>query len=351
MKRILVWMAALMIASCGSSKKVTYVQPKVIKEKDGEIQVIPTKEVTKEVSKVITATKKNTKTNLSQTTLAYIETYAPLAMAEMQEYKIPASITLAQGILESGSGTSNLSKRSNNHFGIKCHRSWTGKRTYHDDDEKGECFRVYKYVATSYRDHSEFLVGRSRYLNLFRLKTDDYKGWAKGLKKAGYATDPKYPKKLITYIEKYNLDKYDEIVLKGRFEAKDQSKNKESLSDTQKIEVASQQAPKVIVAKKDIPRSGTHTVKSDDTLYAISRKYGLTVQELKALNGLVDNNIHKGDVLKLKTDAKREGYYTVKKKDTLFSIAKQYNVTVETLKSLNQLYSNHLSIGQELRIK
>lgn len=351
MKRILALLAALVIASCGSSKKVTESQPKVIKEKDGEIRVIPSKETTKEVSKVITETKKKTKTYLSKTTLAYIEKYAPLAMEEMQEYKIPASITLAQGILESGSGTSKLSSRSNNHFGIKCHREWTGKRTYHDDDKKGECFRVYKYVATSYRDHSEFLAGRSRYISLFRLKIDDYKGWAKGLKRAGYATDPRYPKKLISYIEKYNLDKYDEIVLKGKFSGNSASKVNEIELETKKQEVAPQAVSKVIVATKDIPKKGTHTVKSDDTLYSISRKYGLTIEELQVLNGLTDNTIHKGDVLKLRTGAQRTGYYVVKKKDTLYSIAKKHEITVEKLKELNNLYSNNLSIGQELKVE
>ena len=127
----------------------------------------------------------------------------------MKMYDIPASISLAQGILESGMGYSRLAVEANNHFGIKCHSEWEGKRIYHDDDEKGECFRVYKDPRTSYRDHSLFLTSRSRYNLLFDLKIDDYKGWAKGLKKAGYATDPKYSNKLINLIERYSLDRFD----------------------------------------------------------------------------------------------------------------------------------------------
>ena len=116
----------------------------------------------------------------------------------MVDYGIPASITLAQGILESGSGKGELTRKSNNHFGIKCHRNWTGDRAYHDDDEKGECFRRYNHPMYSFNDHSQFLTGRKRYAFLFKLRKDDYKGWARGLRKAGYATDKKYPQKLIT---------------------------------------------------------------------------------------------------------------------------------------------------------
>src|SRR5690606_7680630 len=134
---------------------------------------------------------------------------------EMREFGIPASITLAQGILESGSGRGELTLKTNNHFGIKCHTGWEGGMEYHDDDEKGECFRKYNDPYTSYRDHSLFLTSRSRYAPLFDLRTDDYKGWAKGLRKAGYATDPRYPQKLIGLIERYELYRYDDQVLRS----------------------------------------------------------------------------------------------------------------------------------------
>ena len=158
--------------------------------------------------------KKTTKKSINTITteekiVIYIEKFGPIAKSEMHKYKIPASITLAQGLLESGFGYGRLALKGNNHFGIKCHSDWEGKRIYHDDDEKGECFRVYIDPVTSYRDHSLFLTTRSRYDFLFNIKTNDYKGWAKGLKKAGYATDPKYPDKLINLIERFDLTRFD----------------------------------------------------------------------------------------------------------------------------------------------
>lgn len=140
----------------------------------------------------------------------YIEKYASTAYFEMLEFGIPASITLAQGILESGNGKSELADKSNNHFGIKCHSDWTGPRVYHDDDEKGECFRKYKHPSESFRDHSLFLKNGSRYRSLFDLEPTDYKGWARGLKSAGYATSPTYADRLIAIIEEEELHKYDD---------------------------------------------------------------------------------------------------------------------------------------------
>ena len=142
-------------------------------------------------------------------TEAYIEKYSQIAVDEMNMYNIPASITLAQGILESGNGESRLAVDGKNHFGIKCHSNWNGKTIIEDDDEKGECFRKYSKVSESYRDHSLFLTERGRYSFLFDYKKTDYKKWAKGLKKAGYATNPKYPSLLIDLIERYELYSYD----------------------------------------------------------------------------------------------------------------------------------------------
>ncbi|WP_010135188.1 glucosaminidase domain-containing protein [Ochrovirga pacifica] len=343
MKKIFVIVAIGLLASCGSSKKVAKTTPKQNIPADTEVKVTPTRETVKEVKKVIKDTQKNTKSYLSQKTLDYIEEFAPLAMEEMQTYKIPASITLAQGILESGSGTSTLASKSNNHFGIKCHRGWTGKRVYHDDDQKGECFRKYEYAATSYRDHSTFLVTRSRYLSLFRLREDDYKGWAKGLKKAGYATDPKYPQKLVTYIEKYNLDAYDAIVLKGK--VKTVAVVEETSQPTKVVTTNTTKVNKAV-----LPINGMHIVGKDDTLYSISRTYGVSIDELKKWNDLDDNIIHKNQVLKLRKKRNQNQVYIVKKKDTLYSIAKKFGLTVLELKQINDLQNNDLSIGQELRI-
>lgn len=139
----------------------------------------------------------------------YIKKYSPLAISSMREYGIPASITLAQGLLESGYGQSVLAKKSNNHFGIKCKKEWTGEKVYHDDDAAGECFRKYPCVEDSYTDHAVFLSSSIRYADLFKLPRGDYKGWAHGLKKAGYATNPKYPTLLIGLIELYELNSYD----------------------------------------------------------------------------------------------------------------------------------------------
>ena len=139
----------------------------------------------------------------------YVKKYANMAVQEMIRSGVPASITLAQGMLESGNGLSKLATKGNNHFGIKCHKGWEGKSMRQDDDERNECFRVYQSVADSYKDHSDFLRYRDRYKFLFDLERTDYKGWAYGLKKAGYATDPNYPTKLIKYIEDYNLSRFD----------------------------------------------------------------------------------------------------------------------------------------------
>jgi flagellum-specific peptidoglycan hydrolase FlgJ len=203
-----------------------------------------------------------------ETVILYIENYSPIAKEEMLQYGIPASITLAQGILESGAGRGELSAKSNNHFGIKCHKGWTGGRVYHDDDELQECFRKYKDPKYSFRDHSLFLTQRSRYSDLFKYKKDDYKSWAKGLKKAGYATDPKYPDKLIRIIETYELYIYDKEVL---------GKKKEKKSLNVK----------------------SYLVEKGDTLYSISRKFNLTVDALKTYNGLDSNTIDVGQILYL----------------------------------------------------
>jgi len=200
----------------------------------------------------------------------YINTYSAIAMREMRKSKIPASITLAQGILESGSGKGRLAVKANNHFGIKCH-GWKGAKIYHDDDHSQECFRKYPKAELSYGDHSEFLTGRKRYANLFKLKSDDYKGWAKGLKAAGYATDKKYPQKLISLIERYKLYEFDNKVLNG--------------SDEKQIYV----------------NSGyfQYIVEKGDTLYALAKRYNTTVEAIKDLNNMTTTSIALGQELKI----------------------------------------------------
>ena len=260
----------LFLTSCGSKKKVTTVYKDKRTEREMEVTTpeVKTRE-TPSVPVVITPVK--TYADIKRN---YIEQYHQIAIQEMSIYKIPASITLAQGVLESRSGTSELTKRSNNHFGIKCHKGWKGGRTYHDDDEKGECFRVYKDPANSFRDHSLFLALRKRYEGLFKLKMTDYKRWARGLQKAGYATDKTYPQKLIKIIEQYELYKYDVMGL-----GKNRKEIRVNKSETPIVEVNS------------------HVVQKGDTLYSISRLYNISIDKLKELNSLQDNTISIGQML------------------------------------------------------
>lgn len=232
------------------------------------------------------------------TSVEYIEHFKGIAVQEMNLYGIPASITLAQGLFESGSGNSELARVANNHFGIKCNAQWQGKSYFKDDDQHNDCFRVYDKAEDSYRDHSEFLK-RPHYANLFKLDKNDYIGWANGLKADGYATNPQYPQLLITIIQKYNLDQYDKP------ETPDQKIKREERVLTQ-IEDNAITALKDSVAKLDPsmdknvkanPDAKAYTVVQGDTLYSISRRFGLTVDELKGLNNLPGNNLKIGQKL------------------------------------------------------
>jgi len=259
----------LFFTSCGSHKRIV----KNHKKKDFVIK--EPKQTNLPSVHQVQHVKKLKGKRLNAVTLSYIKKYAPIAVKEMQKYKIPASITLAQGILESGSGKGALAMRSNNHFGIKCHTKWKGDRVHHDDDKKGECFRKYTYVETSYEDHSKFLSSRKRYASLFKLKKNNYKAWAKALKKAGYATDKKYPQKLIKIIEDYRLYEFDTYKKEKNNYQKKTNQHKKKTSKKQYI------------------------VKQGDTLYGISKRFGLTVSQLKKRNGLLDNNLKIGQVLLL----------------------------------------------------
>lgn len=259
-KKITLFCTILLLASCGSQKKVV-------------TQKAPTKSVVKHHTPKPSKPTEPQKTEVLQATTAvkvtpqmvqdYIQKFKPEAQRDMQQYGIPASITLAQGILESGAGTGPLAAQANNHFGIKCHKEWTGEVIYHDDDTEQECFRKYSNPNESYRDHSYFLTSRPRYASLFQLPKDDYKSWAKGLKDAGYATDPKYPEKLISLIQRYELYKYDNEVL----------------------------------GIKNTVATTTHTVQKGDTLYNISKRYNITIDDLKKKNNITDNAISIGQIL------------------------------------------------------
>lgn len=268
---VVIAVLSLFILSCGSKRNVVSSKKTVATKK------LPSVNQNEHVKKL----KKNSP-NLNKYTLTYIKKYAPLAVIKMHEYKIPASITLAQGVLESGNGRSILASKSNNHFGIKCHSGWTGQKVYHDDDKKDDCFRKYDYVEQSYNDHSEFLTGRKRYAFLFKYRTTDYKRWAKGLKKAGYATDKKYPNKLIKIIQNYKLHEFDKV------KKRDLKKSKKS------------SVKKPITSKSKKSNDALYTVKKGDTLYSIARKHKITVEKIKKDNDLVDTVLSIGQQLKIK---------------------------------------------------
>lgn len=250
--------------SCGSSKKTSQKKQVAAKEHRAE-----RKTSEGNISKPVTPATPKTYTDK---VARYIELYAPLAQEEMKLYKIPASITLAQGILESGAGEGDLTRRANNHFGIKCH-GWTGATVYHDDDRSQECFRKYNDPKYSYRDHSLFLTERKRYAALFDLDLTDYKGWAHGLRAAGYATDRKYPDKLISLIERYQLYLYDGATPAREIVAYSASSSSEDYG------------------------ARAYTVQKGDTLYSIAKRYNLSVEQLQRINNLQGTNIGIGQTL------------------------------------------------------
>lgn len=263
-KYSIVFLISFVIVSCGSKQKI------VTKKKSSKPKIERVLKTTKPVTKPTPKSPSKTGTHMTAVE-AYIANFSGIAKEEMRKYKIPASITLAQGILESGSGQGRLAVKANNHFGIKCH-GWTGQKIYHDDDASQECFRKYKHAESSFEDHSTFLTSRSRYSKLFQLREDDYKAWAKGLRAAGYATDRKYPQKLISLIERYQLYRFDDEVLGKQHSAK-------------------------VVKESNIK---SHTVIKGDTLYSLSKTYNTTVKQLKAINGLKDNELSIGQVLIIK---------------------------------------------------
>jgi len=404
----------------------------------------------------------------------YIERYKQIAIQEMVHSKIPASITLAQGILESAAGTSPLSKNSNNHFGIKCKEEWTGKRYYHDDDRPQECFRVYEQPEVSYSDHSQFLLTRPRYAPLFELPITSYKYWAYGLKEAGYATNPKYAQILIGYIEDYKLYEYDNIglaqieeqerlnkqpiaaePLTARAESKiivtdvkhkeahpkqivAEAKNAETgrkeyvVNGVRAIKAEGNEDPFKVAYEYNIDYSyimqfndlttgdrfkdgeyvylqgkkargadATYTVKAGESMHDISQKTGVKLKELYLKNAMKRNDqAYAGETLNLQTSrtepprymsyadylkeqnrntgitynekqnpgnhtvaAKNNdaslprrdivinaSEYRVERSDTLYSIAKKFNTSVEQLKEINNLDTGDLRAGQTLLV-
>ncbi len=269
---------------------------------------------------------------------AYIEKWAPIAMEEMKRTGIPASIKLAQGILESGAGKSMLAVKANNHFGIKCH-GWQGAKIYKDDDAKNECFRKYKSAVQSFRDHSEFLTTRKRYAFLFELDPLDYKAWAHGLKKAGYATNPKYAHKLIAIIEKYGLAKYDTMVVYGKDyysrPKQDADKEKQGIEKQENVSSQAQWQKVYINQLKAVRLTGSVNWEG------IAREFGISVHRLKMYNdNLPDSVVDRAGIVYLQPKRKKSlvaERYKVRKGETLALISQKTGVRLEWLRKRNLL--------------
>ncbi|WP_430400203.1 glucosaminidase domain-containing protein [Flavobacterium sp.] len=283
-KKILFLVFTILMVSCSSKRPVVRTVSKPNTNRTSTKKQ-PVKEVVKPKTETSVAQSKETNTSeelvatskvstTSDDVKVYIDRFKEVAKHNMKEHGVPASITLAQGVLESGAGKGRLCTIANNHFGIKCHTGWTGESVSHDDDAAQECFRKYQDPSESYRDHSLFLTSRSRYNGLFNLDKGDYKSWARGLKAAGYATDPKYPDKLIGIIERYQLYEYDNEVLNRDYHFQ----------------------PEIIKENNEF----YHVVEKGDTLYSLSRKYDLTVEELKRMNNMSDNSLSIDQKIKIK---------------------------------------------------
>ncbi|MEA9411630.1 glucosaminidase domain-containing protein [Flavobacterium sp. PL02] len=296
-KKTLVLLITITLIGCNASKPAIATTKKAATTQQKQRVAIQTKKkpvytktdtkktTSNNTTEVIESTSKTVVTNTSISD--YIAQYKDIAMGNMKNYGIPASIILAQGILESGAGKGDLALSSNNHFGIKCHKDWVGESVRHDDDSAQECFRKYKDPSESFRDHALFLTGKSRYATLFTYEKGDYKAWAKGLRAAGYATDPRYPEKLISYIERYELHQYDNIAMGKDY-------------------VVVEKTTTVIATKPNTQNNNNsgnlslYEVQKGDTLYSISKKFNVLVDDLKQKNNLVDNTLSIGQKLIVK---------------------------------------------------
>ena len=261
----------------------------------------------------------------------YIDKYKDLAIEGMLKYKVPASITLAQGLLESGAGTSELTVKGNNHFGIKCH-GWTGRTVYHDDDEQGECFRAYDDAFQSFEDHCKFLKNGKRYSSLFNLKVTDYKGWANGLKAAGYATNPQYAQKLIGIIELYKLSQYDTAKGYDKFMAQHSGKDKP--------------------VTKEAPLHSIHIfnknyflqARAGDTFEMIGKEIGISYKKIAKYNERdVNSRLEPNEIIWLKKKQKhapkalKGQLHTIAAGESMYSIAQRYGIRLKSLYKLNDL--------------
>ncbi len=287
-------------------------------------------------------------------TQEYIDTYKHMAIRSMREFGIPASITLAQGLLESGNGGSRLAVEGNNHFGIKCKGSWDGAKIYHDDDAKGECFRKYRNAEHSYRDHSKFLTESPRYAGLFKLETTDYKGWAYGLKEAGYATNPKYPQLLIDLIERNRLYQLDRPHGAGGL----LGRRKERQEYREANEEADEPLPPKHVVEKN---NGVRYIVSQEgeSFASVAAQYDMSVDRLLKINDLQNAfPLEEGTALYIEPKRNRASStsagrtHTVEQGDSYHSIAQQYGIKLRKLQKLNPITRKFPPrVGQQLRLR
>jgi len=266
---------------------------------------------------------------------SYIKQYRDLAVEEMKKYRIPASITLAQGLLESGAGQSTLARKSNNHFGIKCGSDWRGKTVSHDDDARGECFRAYKHPKQSHEDHSKFLANRPRYASLFKLDITDYKGWARGLKKAGYATNPRYAEQLIGIIELYDLHKYDR---KGGLKWMKENPNPHQTYIANGL---------VYIV-----------VRAGDSWKSISKELDISQKKLRKYNDLYKGYaLQVGDILYLEKKNRKAGkehiVHVLRAGESMYSISQKYGIRLKNLYKLNKMDEDDPApeVGTILRLR
>ncbi len=303
--------------------------------------------------------------------IAYIEKYKELAMAEMLRSGVPASITLAQGILESQSGESDLAKKSNNHFGIKCKTEWTGAKTYHDDDERGECFRVYPTVEESYKDHSEFLKTRPHYAFLFQLDPTDYDSWAKGLKKAGYATSSTYPQRLMKVITDYGLQQYSLMAMEMKLMEGRKTGTDIAIGPAYKISYLQSSEPLPLQEAAIMPvntepihyPTGIFTINQSKVIHAVAgtsllllaTQYDIPLSKLLEYNELTELEVLDKDRLiylerKLKKGANT--VYIAKPGETLYDISQQEGVRLESILLYNTLQKgSRLQSGEKIYLQ
>ena len=287
----------------------------------------------------------------------YIEKYKDLAVKKMQEFGIPASITMAQGCLESNNGNSQLARKANNHFGIKCH-DWDGKSYFMDDDKANECFRKYKNPVDSYRDHSLFLTTRERYALLFELDITDYKGWAKGLKKAGYATNPKYADLLISIIDEYDLHKLDKAELDEIYATEIKTETKDDRTFISAIDADSLAPVKIGGGDRKIYiNNGVKYIiaREDDSFYSIATDLIIYTYQIYKYNDLrSDDKIEAGEILYVEKKRKKGlvDKHTVLEGETLRSISQIYAVKIKSLSKMNGMKKDDsLPIGKKLYIR